>query len=243
MKPRSHTHRVGGLILAYHARRWRRLRRLLVLSAALVVMANMLHLTQAAAAGRVLDSIRGALWVLVTLIVASALYRLLALGHLVFQLRERLARQNHRLHELEAFAHNAAIDASSPESACGPRGLSAVSPAPALESRDQAAQAASTPGPAADTQPIFPSSQNGDIHATPADADALRARFRDALARREWAAALALGREIRARFPDMRMADDFSRVEPLLMRRAVGSAIPTPVTSGCPTDQTDVQGS
>ncbi|MCC7293998.1 MAG: hypothetical protein IT449_18205 [Phycisphaerales bacterium] len=103
-------------MLAHHAKFWWRLRAGLVTVAALGILAGLGNLAQSAVNGQVQESVRKALWVLGALLVSVVLYRLMSLADLVAQLRERIARQNHRIHLLEATLrlHGSPVPAVSP---------------------------------------------------------------------------------------------------------------------------------
>ncbi len=222
-------------MLAHHAKFWWRLRAGLVIVAALVILAGLGSLAQSAIDGQVQESIRKALWVLGALLVSVVLHRLMSLADLVAQLRERIARQNHRIHLLEATLrrHGSPVPGGVPlewtsATLDGNPTIMLTATATAPLGEDALLyRADAEPNDAGDAEPrseISRPAVDSQAHAQASAADAeelgsLCRDFRAAVAERNLIEALRVGRLLRHRFPHSRRAMEFEAIEPVLQAR------------------------
>lgn len=246
LRRRGVQHRLGGLMLAHHAKFWWRLRAGLVTVASLVILAGLGSLAQSAIDGQVEESIRKALWVLGVLLVSVVLYRLMSLADLVAQLRERIARQNHRIHLLEATLRRhgspvpgvSSLELTSDTFEGSPTiMLTATACEPAAD-EELMYEALAEPPHAAQGEPASPvacAPVVTDPHAQggPVESEGLAGlcrEFRTAVAERNLIEALRVGRLLRHRFPQSRRAIEFDAIEPVLQTRL--RAEPAPASRG-----------
>ncbi|MCG3131370.1 MAG: hypothetical protein FLDDKLPJ_02161 [Phycisphaerae bacterium] len=232
-------HRAGGLILAHHARSWRRLRGLVLISACVLVVLELHALTQVAFAGEVLAAVRQAMRILCILLCGGILYRFISVAHAVANLRERVMRLQHRLTRLEdavatppASTQATLADDDAPASAAPFKIETVVEDLEPAAGSYLAGSATSDPAEGfldnAGSDPLAESCPSeAPSHPDPPDCGdeeplterSLRDRLREALLSRDLVEALHVGRRLMQAYPDTDAAREFAALAPLLEAR------------------------
>lgn len=110
MRPGAHGgDRASRLIVAFHQRSWRLLRRLILAATAAVTAPRLWSLGLAALNGDIRTAVQETLWIFALLVAVCILDRLTVMGVHVIQLRERLRRVQHRLHVVESSMRSANV--------------------------------------------------------------------------------------------------------------------------------------
>ncbi|GIK16063.1 MAG: hypothetical protein BroJett003_10270 [Planctomycetota bacterium] len=232
-------HRAGGLILAHHARSWRRLRGLVLISACVLVVLELHALMQVAFAGEVLAAVRQAMRILCILLCGGILYRFISVAHAVANLRERVMRLQHRLTRIEDAVAAPPVstqatlgDGEAPSSATPFKIEAVVEELEPVAGSYHAGPAASDPAEGfldrADSDTLAQSRPSvAPSHVGPPDCGdeeplterSLRDRLREALLSRDLVEALRVGRRLMRTHPHADAAREFAALAPLLESR------------------------